>query len=280
MTELGLAIATKGEWDPEKLLGTLREAGVGPSVEVHVACDPEHAPATSAPGLTIHLRGNASLFQLWGLAIDRCKAPWIAILHADALPAPGWFAAMADEIEREGKADGYWGPVEPDFDPDDPRTVAYLTEYVQFRWPVPIGMKEVPGSNLVLPRQRLGSPGEDFSKTRLLGEGLEPRLVEQARVRYTRPYRFTEYCGRRFRHGRAYAAKRTPKLPLLKSIPMTLVLPTVRTERIFAHAFRQQTGGLSALRWLPAILFAETCWSAGELVGYLTGRPGDPARLD
>jgi hypothetical protein len=280
LTGLGLAIATKGEWDPEKLLRILRKAGVGPAVEVHLACDPEHAPATSAPGLSIHLRENASLFELWGLAIDRCKTPWIAILHADALPAPGWFAAMNEAIEREGKADGYWGPVEPDFGPDDPRTVGYFTEYVQFRWPVPIDMKEVPGSNLVLSRQRLGFPGDDFSKTRLLGEGLKPKLVEQARVRYARPYRFVDYCGRRFRHGRAYAAKRTPKLSLIKAIPMTLILPAVRTDRILAHAFQHRQGGLSWLRWFPSILLAETCWSMGELVGYVTERPGDPARLD
>lgn len=280
MTDLGLAIATKGEWDPERLLRILQEAGIGPSVEVHVACDPEHAPATSAPGLTIHLRENASLFELWGLAIERCKAPWIAILHADALPAPGWFAAMNEAIEREAWTDGYWGPVEPDFGPDDRRTVGYLTEYVQFRWPIPIDMKEVPGSNLVLPRQRLGFQTADFSKTRLLGEGLAPKLAEQARVRYARPFGFSDYCGRRFRHGRAYAAKRTPKLSLLKAVPMTLVLPAVRTSRILAHAFQHRQGGLSWLRWFPAILLAETCWSAGELVGYVTGRPGDPARLD
>lgn len=280
MTDLALAIATKGEWDPDALLSAIRKAGVPPSVEIHVACDPKFVPATSTTGLTIHLRDGKSLFELWGVAIDRAKAGWVAILHADALPAPGWFAAMAEAIEREGWSDGYWGPVEPDFGPDDPRTVGYFTEYVQFRWPISIDMKEVPGSNLVLPRQSLGFPGDDFSKTKLLGEGFAPKLVEQARVRYARPYRFAEYCGRRFRHGRAYAAKRTPKLSLLKTIPMTLVLPAVRTGRILAHASQHRQGGLSWLRWFPRILIAETCWSAGELVGYVTGRPGDPSQLD
>lgn len=281
MSSLALAIAVKGEWDPDRLLDRLSEAGVGPSVEVHVACDPAHAPVVTVPGLTIHVRENASLFELWGLAIDRCEAPWIAILHADALPVPGWLGGMNEAIEREGWADGYWGPIEPDFGPDDPRTVAYFTEYVQFRWPIPIDMKEVPGSNLVLPRQRLGFPGDDFSKTRLLGEeGLEPKLVEQARVRYARPYRFTEYCGRRFRHGRAYAAKRTPKVPLLKAIPMTLALPVVRADRILVHAWRYKQFRLPCLRRLPAILLAETCWSAGELVGYVTRRAGDESKLD
>lgn len=280
MTTLALAIATKGEWDPGRTMQILREAGIGSSDEVHVACDPAHAPVTSAPGLTIHLRGNLSLFELWALAIERTKADWVAILHADALPAPGWLEAMKAAIAREVWPDGYWGPVDPDFGPADPRMVGYLTEYVQFHWPVDTRMKEIPGSNLVLPRKRLGSRGDEFSKTRLLVEGLAPRYVEAARVRYARPIRFAEYCGRRFRHGRAFAAKRTPRLSLIKAIPMTLMLPAVRTARVIGHSWRNPQFRQPCMRWVPAILLAESFWSAGELAGYVTGRPGDPSKLD
>jgi hypothetical protein len=280
LTSLALAIATKGEWDPQRLLAVLAEAGASPSTEVHLACDPAHMPAGTISGLSIHLRAGVSLFGLWGLAIGQAKADWVAILHADALPAPGWFAAMSDAIEREGWRDGYWGPVDPDFSSSDLRMVGYLTEYVQFHWPIGAGMKEVPGSNLVLPRQRLGCSGEGFSKTRLLGEGLAPRLIEGAKVRYARPFSFADYCGRRYRHGRAYAAKRDPALSLTKAIPLALALPFVRTDRVRRYASQYSNFRAASLRWLPAILLAETCWSAGELMGYVTGRPGDAARLD
>jgi hypothetical protein len=279
LTSLALAIAVKGEWQPDRLLRDLRSAGAAASTEIHIACDPRHAPATVANGLNVHTQANASLFDLWGLAIAQSRSDWIAILHADALPAPGWFAAMREAIARDPRSDGYMGPVEPRFGPSDPRMAGYLTEYVQFHRPLDPRLSEVPGNNLVLPRTRLEGSG-DFSKTRLLQQGLSPHAVETAVVLYSRQLRLGEYCGRRFRHGRAYAAARTPRLSLLIAIPLTAALPVVRTTRIMRHAWRHKPLRLAALRRLPAILLAESCWSAGELTGYVTRRPGDTSALD
>jgi hypothetical protein len=278
LTKLALAIATKGAWDAEKLLQDLRNAGADASTEVHVACDPQHAPA-APEGLTIYTKPNASLFDLWGLAIGKSRADWIAILHADALPAPDWLAAMQSAIDSRAEKDGYWGPVEPGFGTSDRRMVGYLTEYCQFHRPLDPNLKEVPGNNLVLPRECIEA-SDDFSKTRLLRQGLAPRLVEDAVVLYARPFQLGDYCGRRFRHGRAFAAARTPRLSLLTAIPMTVALPFVRTARVLHHAWRHANLRRPVLQWLPATFLAETCWSAGELTGYVTRQPGDTAALD
>jgi hypothetical protein len=278
LSQLALAIATKGAWDADRLLQGLREAGVDASVEIHVACDPQHVPAAIPQGLAVHSKANASLFDLWGLAIAQSRSEWVAILHADALPAPGWLAAMHDAIGR-GSPDGYMGPVEPAFGPSDPRMIGYVTEYGQFHRPWDPWLKEIPGSNLVLPRTRLETTA-DFSKTRLLGQGLAPEFVENAVVRYARPFAFGDYCRRRFRHGRAYAAARTPRLSLLAALPLSLALPFVRAARVARHAWLHKALRLAALGWLPAILVAESFWSAGELTGYVTRRPGNAAVLD
>ena len=120
MTDLALAIATKGGWDPGQLLHDLRSAGADASTEIHIACDPEHAPATAPDGLTVHTKANASLFELWGLASAVSRSDWVAVLHADALPASGWVPAMHEAITRNPRSDGYMGPVEPRFGPSDP----------------------------------------------------------------------------------------------------------------------------------------------------------------
>jgi hypothetical protein len=279
LTSLALAIAVKGAWDPARLLDDLGNAGAAPSSEIHVACDPAHAPGTVPQGLNVHAKANASLFDLWGLAIAQSRSDWIAILHADALPASGWFAAIQRAVETEGWKDGYWGPVEPRFVASDPRMIGYLTEYCQFHRPLGPNLKEVPGSNLVLPRGRIEATA-DFSKTRLLHQGLAPRFVEDAVVLYARPFRLREYCRRRFHHGRAFAATRTPGLSLVAAVPLTAVLPFVRTARIVRHAWSHKNLRLASLLWFPAILTAETCWSAGELAGYVTHRPGEAATLD
>jgi hypothetical protein len=279
LTSLALAIATKGEWDPDQLLHDLRSAGADASTEIHIACDPEHAPATARDELAVHTRTNASLFDLWGLAIAQSRSDWVAILHADALPGPGWVPAMHEAIARDPRADGYMGAVEPGFGPADFRMVGYLTEYVQFHRPLDPRLREVPGNNLVLPRTRLGA-SEEFLKTRLLEEGLSPQPAESAVVLYSRQFRLGEYCSRRFRHGRAYAAARTPRVSTFVAVPLTAALPFVRTARIIRHAWRHKFLRLTSLRWLPAIILAEGFWSAGELAGYVTRRPGDPSALD
>ena len=104
-------------------------------------------------------------------------------------------------------------------------------------------------------------------------------FVEASIVRYARPFNLGEYCARRFRHGRAFAAKRTPKVPVPKAVPLALVLPVVRTARVLGNAWHYPKLRAAALGWLPAIFVAETCWSAGELVGYLTRNPGNPSGL-
>jgi hypothetical protein len=279
LTTLALAIAVKGNWQPDELLRDLRSAGADAATEIHIACDPKHAPDTAPDGLNVHTKANASLFDLWILAIEQSRSDWVAILHADALPALGWFAAMHDAIARDPRPDGYTGPVEPRFGPSDARMTAYLTEYVQFHRPVNPRLSEVPGNNLVLPRTRVGDWG-DFSKTRLLQRGLSPQRVEAAVVFYSRSFRLDEYCRRRFRHGRAYAAARTPRLSLFLAAPLTAALPLVRTARIIRHSWHHKGLRLASLRRLPAIILAESFWSAGELTGYVTRRPGDTSALD
>jgi len=279
LSHLALAIAVKGEWDAQELAQRLKVAGVTPDAEVHVACDPEFAPTSIPPTLCVHMLASASLFQLWALAAAKSRSPWVAILHGYGLPAPGWFDAMERVIELEGWRDGYWGPVEPAFAPSDKRMTGYLTEYCQFHRPVDPTLKEVPGSNLALPRERIGG-SDEFSKTRLLQEGLAPKYIEAAVVNYARPYAFGDYIMRRFRHGRVYAASRTPKLPLFRAIPLCVALPFVRAARIMRYAARDQELRKASLRALPSILVAETLWSAGELAGYVTRRPGKLADVD
>lgn len=283
MTALALAIAVKGAWNADRLLQDLLDAGLDESTEVHVACDPEHAQASPAM-LKIHSRAHASLFELWDVAIAASEAPWVAILHVDGVPAPGWFAAMKAAIDREGWPDGYWGPVEPRFAGADRRMVGYLTEYAQFHRPLEPRPSEVPGSNLVISRARIDASrtaqGNAFSKTRLLEHGLAPKPIEDAVILYSRRLTFSDYCGRRFRHGRAYAAGRTARLARPMLIALTAALPLVRAARVARHAWRHKALRLPTLYWLPAILLAETFWSAGELTGYVTRRGGDLSALD
>ena len=66
----------------------------------------------------------------------------------------------------------------------------------------------------------------------------------------------------------------------MQAFPLCAALPFVRAGRIVQHAWRHRELRGASLRLLPAILLAEACWSAGELTGYVTRRPGNAAAID
>lgn len=283
--DLSLAIAVKGPWDVHGLTRALRAAGaMSPRIDIHLACD--CAPNGPVGGINVVVRDGLSLAQLWGVAAAQCRSPAIAILHGHAPPAPAWAKAMLTAL---GSRQALCGPVEPGYSPSDPRITGYLVEYCQFHRPSATEMSEVPGNNLVLPRSMLPSSEilerDGFSKTLMLvtNKSLRWRWVTGAVVEHCRPFVMLPYCRRRYRHGRSYGAARLNHLnapPRLILLVGTGLLPVIRVARIIRHAWRHTALRFAVLRRLPVILLAETCWSAGEFVGYLTGRPGDLALVD
>ncbi len=101
MTSLALAIAVEGRVGRLTDCFAICEAPArDPSTEIHVACDPEHAPATAARRDSLFTRKLMRHCSTFGdSAIAQSRSDWVAILHADALPAPGWFAAIHRAIE-------------------------------------------------------------------------------------------------------------------------------------------------------------------------------------
>ena len=284
MPELSLAIAIKGPWDCAELAGALQAAGaISPRIDIWVACD--RPPDKSVDGIKVIVREGVSLFQMWGGLVARCRSPYVAVLHGSAPPAPGWAQAMLASL---GSHQALCGPVEPGYPPNDPRITGYLVEYCQFHRPIAQGMNEVPGNNLVLAKAMLGSDAcierDGLSKTRLLGAGeFRAAWVNGAPVLHRRPFELLPFFRRRFRHARSYGATRlagpgAPPRTIL--ILCTLFLPLLRVSRILRHAWRRPSLRAAVIRRLPAIVAAETCWSAGEFVGYVTAHTGNAALLD
>jgi hypothetical protein len=180
----------------------------------------------------------------------------------------------------------FFGPVEPGYRSHDIKMVGYLTEYVQFHRPVAKTMTEVAGANLILPRASAGAPADlaahGFVKAALLSQ-MKPELAEDCLVIHHKAFALGPYCRRRFRHGRAYAAHRLTQPgapPRLAAALFTPLLPFLRVARIYRHARRIETCRAAFWRFWPHLLWGETGWSAGECLGYLTGRGGDERLID
>ena len=79
-----------------------------------------------------------------------------------------------------------------------------------------------------------------------------------------------------FNHGRGFAAMRVKNKKYWQKISyagIALLLPLIQIGRIFAHLVNRRRYILKFFQVLPWITMFSISWSAGELVGYLSG-PG------
>lgn len=286
MVTLALLFAAKGACDAAALNRMLETSGVldRPEVEVHVLGD-STTRMTPPDGVRLHLATEPlSVFRLWGAGISRTTARYVAILDAQYVPAPGWLDAVLDRLDDSPAA--FFGPVEPGYSAQDMRIIGYLTEYVQFHRPIIATTTEVAGANLILPRTATGDLADlaahGFVKTALLGR-MTPELAPDCLVIHHKTFALGPYRRRRYRHGRAYAAHRLKQPdapPRLAAALFTPLLPFLRVARIYRHARRIETCRVAFWRFWPHLLWVEAGWSAGECLGYLTGRGGDESLID
>ena len=229
-----------------------------------------------------------SIFHMWGAAMRQVSSTYVAVADARCPPSPTWLSAalraMADGVPA------FFGPVSFRDTGDRLSVVEYLLEYGQFSPPVYNSMNEVPGNNFVFRLDLLDQrvlKDEQFHKVFFVDQlrlrGLPPVFCDGLEVFYSKRYRPKRYLVRRFAHGRTYAAMRAQAsglgMRLLRGLSSP-VLPLLRIGRVANSVSGKPELRAALLRHLGYAAAAETAWSLGECVGYLTARPGDPANLD
>jgi hypothetical protein len=228
-----------------------------------------------------HCPSGTSILKLWGVALAKSTGQYVAVLDIKCPPATGWLSSVLSEINKGSGI--FFGPVDSGWNKMDRRIVGYLAEYAQFDSPLAEELDEVPGNNLVCQRSLLDDAeklqSEGFFKTfmvwRLEAEhDLVPGRLNEMIVKYKKPFRFTHYIKRRFIHGRCFGATRHDNAgqpSRLLCMGFTLLLPLLRTWRIY-KAVRYRSDLRSAFyRFILLIMSSECAWSAGEFFGYAFG---------
>lgn len=278
-----VAAATAGA-DPSAFIAALASEGVltSPDVEVLIVQGPSGPIRHAPPGIEMCvLAAHASIFELWGAGIKQARADAVAILDVRCPLQTGWLAAVRAELPLLGSRI-LFGSVICSMAGNDPNIVGYLTEYVQFNPPLDPLCSEVPGVNFVAARSDLTDErvlrADGFAKTRLLAmlaasNTLSRQLIAGAAVDYQKCFSFGEYIAHRFRHGRSFAAGRPfPSLPTkIRAVISTPCLPVLRSWRIYRNAKRDPACLRAVRRFWLRIVVAETAWSFGEFLGYVTG---------
>ena len=248
----------------------------------------EATPPLYAPDAEVVCCAGATLFQLWAKAIAQARGTHVAIVDARCPPSAGWLRA-AREAVAQGLA-AFFGPVSYGGADDDRARVEYVLEYGQFARPLAVGLREVPGNNLVFRRDLLDAQavrGGEFHKVffvaSLRRSGVVPAYRDDLEVLYAKRYPRVHYLRRRLAHGRTYAALRSAQVSMAQRLLRMLtspVLPLLRLGRIAAAVSGKPGLGAVLLRRPIHALAAETAWSLGECAGYVSGQPGSSVHLD
>lgn len=295
---LAVAASRTSASELERFLDSLSDAGLTPEDEVCIASVPgegcsaldlrKHVPSSGGVSLALYPPDSTPM-RLWGWAMAQARGAHIAVLDVRDVPVRGWAdawsSAPADHI--------VCGPVDPGPLRESCSWAAYFSEYGQFLSPLdPERLEEVPGNNVVFPRAFLPSSDtlarKGFWKTlhleRIrLEKGRVPIFVANGMgVVLRHHYELRPYLSRRFLQGRCYAGSRLQEPgapPRIACIGFTPLLPALRTYRVIRRMRAKPSGTGQLGRALPALLFGETAWSLGELVGYTLGKGGACERL-
>jgi hypothetical protein len=286
---LAIVVAAKGRPDIAHFLRALADAGAGSDCSIIVAHDEPVAIEKGGDSLSlVRCESEASIFRLWARALAQARGSYIAVMDAYCPPTRTWLSGCRRAIGERVPA--FFGPVSIEQGLGHSAVTGYLVEYVQFGRPVARALREVPGNNFVFRSDLLDAQaleGGEFHKTffveRLRAKGLDPVYRDDVEIVYRKQYSPAHYLCRRYAHGRSFAALRSVGsgrsgkrfLALL-----TPALPALRVYRIARAVCPKPDLRRALIGQLGFVLCAETAWSFGECIGYLTARAGAHRNLD
>ncbi len=115
---------------------------------------------------------------------------------------------------------------------------------------------------------------ENFIHDELQKRGHTLYLMPSMVVYHNKNYSMKDALTQSYHHARAFAAKRTFKVPLAKRallIITSLALPVLLPSRVVVGILRKGSHLKELMKSLPYLLLLLTGWSYGEFCGYLYG---------
>lgn len=257
-------------------------AAVEVIVAAHEAVDARAIQAVTPRARLVRGPPGAHPAHLRALGVARAKAPIVACTEDHCIPTPDWCACIL--TAHEGPALAIGGSIQK-FEPDSAIAwAAYLLEYGRFMPPLVSGPAHyVSDCNVSYKRSALGAIADAwhgaFHETavhaalRARGGPAAVVLDPSVAVLQSRHPAALRFFAERFEHGCLFARLRAGTFATTRRLAYaaaSLGLSPLLVLRAFARAWRQPHARVAAVRALPYLVVAATCWSAGEGVGALT----------
>lgn len=219
--------------------------------------------------------------QLWGIGIQRARAPIVAITTAHCIPSEHWITSILNAVNTQPQYAGYGGAILPPGNGSPKDWAVYFSRYSAFMPPIAPGTAaEIAGDNAAYRKTALDQcwkqPEQGFWETLFHHELRQQSemlyLSSTIEVRLGNRNHFWHFFQARLRHGYHYGSTRpeTSGLGRLVRIVAAPVLMPFLVLRIGLRVAKQRPDWIPiyvlALPWLVMFLSA---WSIGEVRGYL-----------
>lgn len=264
-----------------------KQQGLSLPIEIIIAAAQDMVDARAVHAVTPNARlllgpNGAHPAQLRALGVGVASAPLVACSEDHCVPAPDWCARIL--AAHEGPALAVGGAIQK-LQPDSAIAwAAYLLDYARFMPPLESGPAHyVSDCNVSYKRPMLTeiaaiwhSAFHETSVHDVLRQRggataivLDPAII----VLQSRHPDAGTFFAERFDHGRLFARLRAATYGTAARLAYgaaALGLSPLLVLRAFTRAWRQPDARVAALRALPYLVVAATCWGVGESVGAIT----------
>ncbi len=220
--------------------------------------------------------------QLRALGVRAAAAPIVACTEDHCIATPDWCARIV--AAHRGPALVIGGAIQKLRPDSSIAWTAYLLEYGRFMPPIASGPASyLSDCNVSYKRVALEQIADAWQSAfhetrvheRIKAYAGASALVQDASIIVLQSRRadLIPFLGERFAHGRLFARLRAAQYGTLGRVAYgagALGLAPVLVLRAFRSAWRRPEARTSAVRALPYLVLAATCWSVGESVGALT----------
>lgn len=232
----------------------------------------------------LSLEGEQSVPRLRWAALPETRGEVIACIEARCVPAPEWCERLLAAHEAFPDVPAIGGSVGIALPAVAFDLGLYFSEYGLFCPPAVEGETDkLSGANFSCKRAALeesrglldAGAWETLLFERWRRQGKTLRLCAAAVV-FENTMSLATALRQRFHYGQGYAADRVAGAPAIRRLlyaAASPLLPPLLTWRAGRRALATPWRG-AFLRGLPWLLLLNASWAAGELAGYLTGRPG------
>jgi hypothetical protein len=236
------------------------------------------------PGVKfVAVKGRRTYAELRAIGVKQAHGKIVAITEDHCTPNVDWCVQILGAHARPHAAIG--GAVEKQAPDTALNWALYLADYLRYMDPVPEGpAQSLTDCNVSYKRAALEAITEIWSNEfhepsvhgalRARGDSLwlSPGIV----VRQQRSVSLGGAVRDRYAFGRLFGSTRVARMPApqrLFYLAGSLLLPPLLVGRATRQVLRKGRFRREFLRALPALILLAAVWSAGEFLGYLTGRP-------